>query len=104
MTWDAKTLGLLNSIVEKKYDEMWYEFRECTPYQVALRWKEYLDLQGIERRPMQIPRRRSGDGPYVFIECPWSVNNSTPGNVYSKSELFFPMDLAEKIVILGAMP
>lgn len=106
MIWDVATIRALNEIVNKKYDELRGELdrQGCTPYQVALRWKEYLDSHGIDRRPMQLPRRRNGGAPRVFIECPWSLHNSTPGSVYTKSELFFPMDLAEKIVILGAMP
>ena len=96
MIWDAAAIRALSRVVDHKFDE---EFR----YDLE-GWKCYLAEHGIVRKPMQLPRKRSGVSPCVFIECPWSVHNSTPGAVYTKSELFFPMDLAEKIVVLGGMP
>lgn len=93
MTWDAKTLRALSDLTHTKYDA---QFRGRLE-----EWKGYLSSVGIERsgRPP-----RSGGPRRVFIECPWSVDNSTPGILSSKSNLFFPEELAEKIVVLGVMP
>ena len=86
----------LSNLVDRKFDE---DFRHDLEG-----WKKYLAEHGIERRPFQFNKKRSSGDPYVWIECPWSVNNSTPGAVYTKSELFFPMELAEKIIVLEGMP
>lgn len=96
MIWDAKALRALSDIVDRKYDA---EFRDD-----AKGWKRYLDEHGIVRRPFQLNKKRSGGNPCVWIECPLSVHNSVPGSLYTKSELFFPMDLAEKIIVLEGMP
>lgn len=86
----------LSNLVDRKFDE---DFRHDLEG-----WKKYLAEHGIERRPFQFNKKRSSGDPHVWIECPWSVNNSTPGAAYTKSELFFPMDLAEKIIVLEGMP
>lgn len=96
MTWDAHSLRLLSDLVDRKFDE---EFRENLSG-----WKTYLDSHEIIRKPWTFHKKRSSENPYVWIECPWSIHNSTPGAVYTKSELYFPMELAEKIVVLGTMP
>lgn len=95
MIWDVRTLNALSRIVDRKFNEgCWDEAG----------WKKYLADHGIERRPFQLNKKRSSGNPHVWIECPWSVRHSTPGAAYTKSELFFPMDLAEKIIVLEGMP
>jgi hypothetical protein len=74
----------LSNLVDRKFDE---DFRH-----------------GVIRNPFQFHKIRSGGHPCVWIECPWSVRNSVPGAVYTKSELFFSTDLAEKIIVLEGMP
>ena len=96
MIWDVRALNALTKIVDRKFDEDFL-------YDLA-GWKQYLAEHDIIRKPFQFRKKRSSGDPHVWIECPWSVRNSAPGAVYTKSELFFPMDLAEKIVILEGMP
>lgn len=96
MIWDAKAIRSLSDIVDRKYDA---EFKHD-----LAGWKKYLAEHGITRKPWNLPRKRSSGDPHVWIECPWSVHNSTPGAMYTKSDLYFPMDLAEKIVVLEGMP
>lgn len=107
MIWDAARLRKLDDIVNRKFDEFQHELPDSGSGQerrkVLGRWTEYLSEHGIIRRPFQF-KKQSGKEPCVWIECPWSVRYSTPGAAYTKSELFFPMDLAEKIVILEWMP
>jgi hypothetical protein len=71
MIWDIAVIKALSRIVDNKYDEL-----QGVDYVPGLeggmaaqlrRWKEYLDLHGIERKPMQLPRRRNGGAPCVFI-------------------------------------
>lgn len=94
MKWEVEALNSLAMIVYLKYNtQFWGRLEE---------WKGYLSSVGIERRPWRLPR--SGGPVRVFIECPWSVGNSVPGQVYTKWNLYIPEDLAEKIVVLGAMP
>lgn len=100
MIWDWKALRALSDIVDRKYDAEFHGVDSGNP----ARWIRYLAEHGIERRPFQFNKKRSSGNPHVWIECPWSVRHSTPGSAYTKRELFFPMDLAEKIVILDGMP
>jgi len=93
---DVKFLTRLSNLVDRKFDEDFQNDLEG--------WKKYLAEHGVVRKPFQFHKKLSGGHPCVWIECPWSVRNSVPGAVYTKSELFFPTDLAEKIIVLEGMP
>lgn len=93
MIWDARSIRALSDIVDRKYDG---EFKGD-----LAGWRRYLSEHGIARETWGV---RSSVSPCVWIECPWSVSNSTPGALYSKSNIHFPVELAEKIVVLGCMP
>ena len=94
MKWEAEELGNLTSVVHEKY---YSEFWGLLP-----KWIEYLASLGVARGTTAA--RRSSGAPRVWIECPWSVQNSPIGNPNAKMYLYFPANLAEKIVVLGFMP
>lgn len=108
MSWTVESLIALNRVVERKFDDFQSNLMDenrgdVSRSQILGHWKQYLKLHGIDRQPATFKKRGSGEA-YVWIECPWSVQNSTPGAVYTKSNLFLPMDLAEKILVLEQMP
>jgi hypothetical protein len=108
MIWDVNTFRALSRLVDKKFDEFrlddnFYADNFYAAGQILDKWKEYLKLHGIERVPAGFKKRGSKET-YVWIECPWSVHNSTPGAVYTKSNLYFTLELAEKIIVLEGMP
>ena len=103
MKWDIEALKALDKIVETKFDEFQAGLGDVSRSQVLDEWKKYLKLHGIDRQPATFKKRGSGKA-CVWLECPWSVQNSTPGAVYTKSNLLFSMDIAEKILVLEQMP
>ena len=107
MSWTVESLAALNRVVERKFDELQARLNDDATQtkrrEVLDEWKKYLKLHGIDRQPATFKKRGSGKA-CVWLECPWSVQNSTPGAVYTKSNLLFSMDLAEKILVLEQMP
>lgn len=92
MDWKShETFNALIEAVYKKYNEEFWGEAEA--------WSSYL-------RDLEIVRshKRRSPTPVVYIECPWSVHNSPVGSIHGKIYLYIPMELAEKIVMLGAMP
>jgi hypothetical protein len=112
VNWNIDSFKVLSRVVDRKFDEFrandsgrspCNSWHRTSSQRVLDEWKEYLALHGIERVPAGF-RKQGCKETYVWMECPWSVRNSVPGAVHTKSNLYFPLELAEKIVFLEGMP
>lgn len=95
MKWNSVSLSRLIDVVNLKYER---DFRDDSEG-----WFRYLKSLDIKREPYRVlwyPQYED----HLWMECPWSVHNSTPGIWASKWNIFIHFDLAEKILVLGEMP
>jgi hypothetical protein len=97
MTWTVEHLRSLNKVVTDKYNS---EFDTKWPSD----WMKYLEKNGIMLRRATEGRPPELQGRLVFIECPLSVQNSIPGVRHTKWSIYFPEELAERIITLQYMP
>ena len=96
MIWTVEHLRSLEKVVHDKYDS---EFKDK-----PTDWMGYLEQNGIARRKVRWGRPPHLQGPLVYIECPHSLHNSTPGIIDTKWSIYFPEELAERIITLQYMP
>lgn len=95
MTWEYESINSLTKTVYLRYNTCYWGDAE--------RWASYLCSVGIRRSPGRLRPTMRLSEPHLFIECPYSVHNSVVGSGL-KHYLLIPEDVAEKILLLGAMP
>jgi hypothetical protein len=95
MDWNPDTFRVLTDLVNDRYDS---DFRHSVKS-----WIEHLESLGIKRLYGSAAFQRKAAQNTVWIECPYSLHNS-PIGISSKAHIHIPIDLAEKIVVLGSMP
>jgi hypothetical protein len=95
LDWNLDTLKVLTNLVDDRYDS---EFRHSLES-----WLEHLEAMGIERLYGSAVFQQRAAQKTVWIECPYSIRNSPIGST-RKAHIHIPIDLAEKIVVLGSMP
>jgi hypothetical protein len=95
MDWNRDTFRVLIDLVNDKYDS---DFRHSLES-----WLEHLEALGIKRLYGSAAFQQRAAQKTVWMECPHSLHNSIIGSS-NKAHIHIPVDLAEKIVVLGGMP